>query len=194
MPKQNLGFRIFQNAGLVVISLGLIYGGVQIIKLELPFWSLFYGLAAIGIGVAMSLVAFNEVAKSRSATVNEYHEIPCSNCSKMTLVPYLTEKTVCSDCQLKYIRRVQTGLLVFLILMLPAMFHLTQLAQDISQKAKILQTTPICESGSWQPAVCRCGFWDAQIACDDFEQGRNCRETAYCCNKLNNSWNCRLAD
>ncbi len=190
--RQNLSFRIFQNAGLVVIALGLLFGGVQIIRLGLPFWSPFYGLTAYALGIIMSLVAFIEIAKSRSATVNEYHEIPCANCGKMTLVPFLTLKAVCSDCQMTFIRKIQTGISLFLLLTLPAIYHLTQLTKNMTQQARSPAASPVCEAGVWTPEACRCGVWNPQISCLAGERGRDCLGIYFCCNDIDGTWSCRL--
>ncbi|MEK7165658.1 MAG: hypothetical protein AAB874_02525 [Patescibacteria group bacterium] len=178
----NLIYRLFQNSALIVVSLGLLFGGVAILQTRIPFWSLVYGIPAIFLGIVMSVISFNEVSKSRIARSTEYHEISCRVCGKQTLMPMLTESTVCSDCQYKMALRLQiTALAFFVMLAIPVTLHLTQTAQEIRQNAQEPEPSQLCESGRWSPEKCRCGSWDEAVKCDMPQRGRICQSSSYCC-------------
>ncbi len=187
---KNIIYRIFQNIGLIVISLGLLYGGVAIVKSEIPFWNLVYGLPAISMGILMTLVTFNELTKNQTAKANEYHLIPCAICKKETLTPLLIERVTCADCQYKMAVKLQMGALVFLLLLaIPVTYHLSQQAQDIRQNAK--EQSPQCEVGKWTPVDCRCGVWVDELSCEG-QRGRVCGGVEYCCDRQNGQFTCSL--
>lgn len=189
---KNLIYRIFQNSGLVIISLGLLFGGVAILNTQIPFWSLVYGIPAVFLGIVISIITFNELAKSHWTAAAEYHQIPCRICHKMTLVPMLVESTVCSDCQYKMAMKLQIGFLIFLALIaLPVTFHLSQQEQDLRQNAKTPKSSPICEAGQWSPASCSCGVWLPETTCAEGEFARSCGTKIYCCTPDLQNWNCR---
>lgn len=173
---------MFQNSGLIIISLGLLYGGVAILRTQIPFWSLVYGIPAVFLGIVISLISFNEIAKNREAKSTEYHEVKCRVCGHLTLVPMLTQSAVCTDCQYKMALRLQmTALFILAIVALPVTLHLAQTAQDIRQKAQVPAPTPRCEVGIWIPEKCRCGVWNSEIHCAENLRGRNCQGDPYCC-------------
>lgn len=185
--------RIAQNIGLIVISLGLLYGGVAIIRTQIPFWSLLYGLPAVFLGISMSLISFNEIAKNRTAKATEYHQIPCKVCGKMTLAPMLVESIVCADCQYKMALKLQMAALVFFVLLaIPVTMHLAQQAQDLQQNANSPQASPQCEPGKWMPNECTCGHWEREAVCGKGEVGRSCVNVNFCCRKDGVQWNCRV--
>lgn len=190
---KNFLFRVFQNSGLIVISLGLLYGGVAILRTSIPFWSLVYGVPAVFLGIVISLISFNELAKNRVARATEYHQLPCKVCGRMALAPMLIEAIVCPDCQYKMALKLQIGVLVFLVMLaIPVSYHLTQQAQIIEQKAHVAQPTPICEVGTWNPEFCQCGNWEKDIVCASGEMARRCQNVNFCCKSIAAEWFCRV--
>lgn len=190
---RNLLYRVFQNIGLIVISLGLLYGGVAILQTGIPFWSLVYGIPAVFLGIVMSLITFNEVARNRIAKASEYHQIPCRVCGKMSLAPMLIESVVCPDCQYKMAVKLQVGVLVFLALLaIPVTYHLSQTAQNLEQSAQTLEPSPICEAGKWNPQACQCGNWEPENTCEAQESARRCQNVLFCCKFAASIWRCRL--
>ena len=189
---KNTLYRIFQNSGLIIVSLGLLYGGVRILQTQIPFWSLLYGIPAVSLGIAMTVISFNEIAKNRTARATEYHQIPCKVCNKMTLAPMLIDEVVCPNCQYKMARRLNIGvLLLFLLLAIPVTVHLVQQSQDIRQNA---QGPVKCEAGAWDPLSCRCGAWSSWIKCSSNTAGRLCGSTPFCCQQpAAGKWNCQIA-
>ena len=186
---KNIVYRLFQNTGLIIISLGLLYGGVAIIKSEIPFWNLVYGLPAISMGILMALVTFNELTKNQTAKASEYHLIACAICKKETLAPLLIERVTCTDCQYKMAVKLQMGALVFfLLLALPVTYHLSQQAQDIRQNAQ--EKSSQCEVGLWEPEVCRCGAWQGALSCGDGQRARVCNGIEFCCGEANGKFSC----
>ncbi len=186
-------WRIFQNSGLIIISLGLLFGGAAILRTQIPFWSLLYGIPAVFLGIVTSLISFNEIAKNRDAKSTEYHYLLCRVCDRRTLVPLLTASTVCPDCQYKMAVRLQmTALVLFAVVALPVTLHLTQIAQDIRQRAQMSLPTPICEAGRWIPEQCRCGAWNPDIICGESHRGRNCQGASYCCGERQAAITCIL--
>lgn len=184
--------RLVQNSGLIIISLGLMYGGIAILRTQIPFWSLLYGIPAVFLGIIMSLISFNEIAKNGSAKSTEYHKVSCRVCGNQTLVPMLAESAVCSDCQYKMAVRLQmTALVFFAVVAIPVTFHLTQTAQDIRQKAYEVYK---CESGSWSPTLCRCGKWiknEITLCSSKIETLRSCSDNKlYCCENIGHQSAC----
>ncbi len=184
-------YRFFQNLGLVVISLGLLFGGVAILRTGIPFWSLLYGLPAVFLGMILTVLSFNEITKNTVYKLDTYHQIPCKVCKKMTLVPELIESAVCPDCQYKTAVRLQIGALIFLVAVaLPVSLHLVKQAQLIKQNAQV-QPSPICADGAWEPSECKCGNWNREV-CETGEQRRVCGGLDYCCKLNENTWKCKL--
>jgi len=179
----NFFYRLFQNTGLIIISLGLLYGGITLVQTQIPFWNLVYGLPAVFLGILTTLITFNELTKNQTARVNEYHLVPCIICKKETLTPHLIDRVVCPDCQYKMAVKLQMGALVFfLLLAIPVTYHVTQQIQDIRQNAK--EQLVECSEGEWNPQVCRCGSWQTSIHCAEPKTGtaRKCQDAKiYCC-------------
>ena len=192
---KKLIWRILSNAGLIVVSLGLLFGGVEIIKTQVPFWSLVYGLPAVFLGIILSLITFNELAQNRTAKTTEYHQIACKVCGKMSLVPMLTAAAVCSDCQYKMAVKLQISAIVFFILLaIPVTIHLAGQEQEIRQNAQEAVPTPMCEEGEWNPRECSCGRWSREVKCEVGEYGRSCTNMRFCCQKESDKWQCRTLD
>lgn len=191
MKMSTLIYRVLQNTCLIVVSLGLLYGGITILTAGIPFWSQLYGLSAIGLGIIMSLVSFTEITRSHTATAAEYHQIPCRICRKNTLVPYLVDSTICSACQYRMALKLNMSVLVFfLMLAIPVTYHLTQENQDIRQNAKIITPKITCETGDWEPESCRCGSWEVENHCFGGKQTRICGSETYCCRYDQSGWSC----
>jgi hypothetical protein len=185
-------YRIFQNTGLIVVSLGLLFGGIQLLQTGIPFWSLLYGLPAIGLGLILAILSFNEITKHPTLEANEYHQIVCKVCHRTTLVPLLVTEAVCPNCQYKMaVRLNMTVLFFFAVIALPLTLLATQQIQDIRQRAKGQQVQ--CEPGTWSPVECRCGSWNTQINCGEKQRARLCGEVLYCCtNDGNPNRNCSV--
>lgn len=175
--------RIVVNFGLVVVSLGLLFGGIILLRTEVPFWNLFYGLPAVCLGIILTVLSFNELTKNKNAKSTEYHLIPCKVCRKETLVPMLINETVCSSCQYKMAIRLNIGVLLFFVLLaIPVTYHLSQKQQDLRQNAQVPLPTPVCLTGSWDPQTCSCGTWtDAFICSGKALWSRVCNDINYCC-------------
>jgi hypothetical protein len=188
----NLFYRIFQSIGLIIISLGLLFGGVAILRTQIPFWSLVYGLPAVSLGICITMISFNEIIKNRTVKGSEYHLIACKVCQKQTLAPFLIETVVCPDCQYRTAIKLQVGALVFLLaIAIPITLHLVKESQNIYQNAQINPSPGyFCEKGNWEPSNCRCGTWNKEIICVNNGQGRSCNNANYCCYKNESSWNC----
>lgn len=188
---KNLIYRIFQNIGLLITSFGLLYGGIAIFNTDIPFWSLVYGIPAVSLGIVLSLITFNEVAKNSTAKSTEYHLILCKVCHKETLAPMLIESIVCPNCQYKMAVKLNLAAFsFFLIIAIPITFHLVLQKQDIRQQAKDHLPTR-CETGKWQPEICQCGLWKQNRNCKQEESERICDGELYCCILKNNlDWDC----
>lgn len=193
----NLGYRLVQSIGLIIVSLSLLFGGIAILYVQIPFWSLVYGLPAVFLGIMLTILSFNEIARNRTTLVSEYHEIPCRICGKSTLVPFLIEKTVCSNCQYKMAQRLQIGILILIaFLAIPITFYLSRQTQSLRQNAKQPESSPLCQGGRWQPNVCRCGTWvKGNGSCNEGETPRLCsrRGETYCCKEINGTFLCHVS-
>ncbi len=191
--NNNLGYRILQSLGMIIISLALLIAGVALLFIQVPFWSLVYGLPAVFLGIMMTILTFNEVAKNRVAEIGEYHQIACRVCGKSTLAPYLIEKTVCVDCQYKMAQKLQIGILVAIaVLAIPLTFTLTQQVQVLYQSAHESKKPILCEIGEWNPQFCRCGVWEnSHDVCQSGERERICGSILYCCQQAGNMITCK---
>lgn len=191
---KNVVYRAIQNIGLIIVSLGLLFGGIAILNTKIPFWSLVYGISAIGLGIPLTIISFNEISKSRSVQSDVYHLVSCKICKKQTLAPALITDIVCVNCQLQMARRLQIGIVtMFLIAIIPVTFHLLQQKQNITQQATIKKNIS-CEQGIWNPSSCSCGSWVSEKSCPGTARARFCSDVLFCCTSQSTDWNCSIVN
>lgn len=159
--KYNPILSFFEDLWLFGLSLGLFLGGVFLLTLKIPFWSLFFGIASIQVGLVMSIVAFDALLKRKTAPVTEdYKTISCLVCSKQTFVPKYSQVAICEADQIKIARLFKGALMaVFTVIALGSGVYLVGQNQNIAEEAHQEFT---CEPGEWQPVLCQCGYWNSE--------------------------------
>lgn len=82
----------------LAVSLVLLLGGVWLLALRIPGWSLIFGLPAVQIGIIFLIFTFDEIVRTR-VSPDSFHLISCSVCGKPTLVPEWEKEEICDACQ-----------------------------------------------------------------------------------------------
>lgn len=95
-----------RNIGRLLLSLALFGGGVILLSLRIPGWSVILGLPAVQIGIVFIIFTFDEVAQDRVGP-RSFHVISCSLCGKPTLAPYWQEEKICKECQKKIAKKLK---------------------------------------------------------------------------------------
>jgi hypothetical protein len=90
----------------LLVSLVLFLGGIGILFLRVPGWSLLLGIPSIQAGIVLLIFAFEEVA-DRHVGFKDYHLVSCSICGKLTSAPFWQKEKVCETCQKKIAARLE---------------------------------------------------------------------------------------
>lgn len=183
----------FDNIGLFILSITLFLGGIYILSLKIPFWSMFLGIASIQIGIVLIIISFEHFTKKRSKVITEnYKTIPCLICKKINYVPKYQNTTICDKCQLKIAQAAKSFMVVVIaVFSISTSVHLIRLNQDIREKAKTYDNY-ICEEGMWDPKTCQCGY-ESNFKCPNPEFSKVCEDNiTYCCKENStNIYECR---
>lgn len=190
----------FEDFGLLFLSIALFVGGIYILSLKEPFWSLFLGIASIQVGIVLIILTFDSFIKRKIRPVTEdYKTLACLVCKRPTFVPKYQNVTLCDDCQVRVANTFKAAtLVVFALVTLTATIGLVSMNQDFRRQAAEKQPIYVCDEGSWLPADCRCGAW-SQNSCPEGTLARTCMDgQIYCCEKgvdaQGDTWNCLLVD
>lgn len=92
-----------RDVGRLLLSLCLFAGGIVLLALRIPGWSLILGLPAVQIGIVFLIFTFDGLAQNKVGP-RSLHIISCSVCRKATLTPYWQEEKICGECQKKIAR------------------------------------------------------------------------------------------
>ena len=196
MASTNKTEKFFNNLLLLALVLGLFAVGGYVLTQDIPFWSLFLGIAAIQIGIVLSVFSFDIISRRASKTITEeYKAIQCLVCNDLTYVPKYKKVTICDKCEVRIATAVKPLIAIFVgLVSIGFAINLTQTNQDIRRQAKVTEVEYICEPGNWTPAVCSCGL-ASQESCKQGEFSRECSdEKIYCCTSDSNdksSWTCK---
>lgn len=76
----------------------LFVGGIVILSLRIPFWSLLLGIAATQLGIVFIILGFDSSGRKYLAPEN-YHLIRCENCGDPMVVPPGQKRGLCEDCR-----------------------------------------------------------------------------------------------
>lgn len=90
----------------ILISLVLFAGGIALLALRIPGWSLILGLPAVQIGIIFLIFTFDEVARGKVGP-DSLHMVRCSVCGKPTLAPYWQKEKICRACQKKIAQKLK---------------------------------------------------------------------------------------
>lgn len=175
---------------LFLLSLVFFIGGIIILALRIPGWSLFLGLPAVQIGIVCLIFTFEAISRQKSTfPPKEYHLVDCLVCGRQTMASKDIQKKICEDCQVKIAQRLKTAFVaIFVLFTIPMTFSLLRASQDLRRKA--VEPAITCEPGEWFPSECRCGIWQ-EDQCPPGSRARKCEEEIYCCRKENSVWRCQ---
>lgn len=84
----------------LLVSLVLMLGGIYLLSLRIPGWSLIFGLPAISTGIIFLIFTFDEIAQNKVGP-NSLHVVSCSICGQPTLAPKWQKEKTCEKCQKK---------------------------------------------------------------------------------------------
>lgn len=82
----------------------LFTGGVWLLSLRIPGWSMLFGLPAIQIGIVFVILSFDNSAK-KTFSPSEFHIVKCEVCGDPTAAPLGETHEVCPRCRAKRVRR-----------------------------------------------------------------------------------------
>ena len=82
----------------VILSLALFAGGIAILYLHLPGWSLILGLPAILLGVVFIIFVLDQVARELF-TPPHFIMTKCKVCGKTTFVKEGNQDKICGRCR-----------------------------------------------------------------------------------------------
>lgn len=86
----------------LLVSLALMLGGIYLLSLRIPGWSLIFGLPAVSTGIIFLIFTFDEIAQNKVG-LNSLHLISCSICGQPTFAPKWQKEKICEECQKKKI-------------------------------------------------------------------------------------------
>lgn len=178
----------------VLISALLFLGGIILLFLKIPGWSLFLGLPAVQIGIVLLIFTFEAVGRRKSVLPSqEYHLVNCLTCGQQTIAPRYIQKRICDNCQIKIAQNLKRGLLVIYLIFTTSL-TVNLVAQNQNLRERALEPTPFCDPGSWNPPECRCGVWQ-EDRCPPNEKTRHCQGKTFCClEEKNQVWDCLPAE
>lgn len=78
----------------------LFVGGIWILSLRIPFWSLFLGIAATQVGIVLIILSFDNTAKQAFGK-DAFHIVPCEVCGDPMAVPRQYSTGICVMCRKK---------------------------------------------------------------------------------------------
>lgn len=172
----------------LLVSFLLFGGGIVLLALRIPGWSLFLGLPSVQIGIVFLIYTFESVGRRRSVLpTEEYHFVSCLVCGQQTQAPKYIQKRICDDCQVKIAQKVKlAAITIYLLITVPLTLSLMGEPRDLKEKA----TGSIsCVESNWVPTECRCGAWEKGF-CPHGELKRTCEGKKYCCSWQNQTWTC----
>jgi len=88
----------------LLISTGLFIGGIILLALRIPGWSIIFGLPAVQIGIIFLIFTFDDLARNKVGP-NSYHLLNCSVCGKPILAPSWQKERICGACQKKIAKK-----------------------------------------------------------------------------------------
>ena len=97
----------FKQIGSIILALTLFLGGILLLSLNLPGWSLILGLPAVQIGIIFLIFSFDEIAREKVGPVG-LRSIPCSICGDQVVVRKGVQEAICEDCQQKISQKLKT--------------------------------------------------------------------------------------
>lgn len=82
----------------IFLSLALLLGGIWILALRIPGWSLFWGLILTPMGAAFTIFTLDKVSRNR-ITPPLFGLVKCRVCGRKTYVKERETEAICGRCR-----------------------------------------------------------------------------------------------
>ena len=82
----------------IILSLALFLGGIWLLAIRVPGWSILFGLIFTPMGAAFMVFTLDRVARNRIAPPS-FKPTKCRVCGKRTYFKENVEDTICSQCR-----------------------------------------------------------------------------------------------
>jgi len=82
----------------LLLSLALFLGGIWILSLKIPGWSLFFGLIITPVGFAFCVYTLDDVARN-AVVPPAFKSVKCNVCGKYTFAKEDEEDVICGRCR-----------------------------------------------------------------------------------------------
>jgi hypothetical protein len=110
-----------KDFGLFILAGGLFVGGVVILGIGIPFWSLLLGITSIQIGIVLIIVTFDAFIRrsNHRGDGGEFKTVTCLVCGAPTVVAKYVNVAMCDNCQVRAAKSFKAaGLLIFTLITL----------------------------------------------------------------------------
>jgi Ca2+/Na+ antiporter len=165
----------------LILPLTLFIGGIVILTLKIPFWSLFLGIASTQIGIVFIIFSYEYYTKRKNKPITEdYKAIPCLLCKRINYVPKYKNTTICDSCNISIANAAKSLVVVaFALFTMGSILYFMKYEQDIRRQAKTGEIFT-CEEGVWKPQLCSCGK-GVEYNCPEGTISRKCSDNNYYC-------------
>ncbi len=89
---------IISDLPCIFLSLALFLGGIWVLSLNIPGWSLFLGLILIPTGAALTIFTLDKVSRNRITPPN-FDLVKCQVCGRKTYVEEGEKEVICGQCR-----------------------------------------------------------------------------------------------
>ena len=96
--KHSLIEFIISDLPCIVLSLALFLGGIWLLSLRIPGWSLFFGLIVTPIGLAFTIYTLDDIARNVVAPP-AFSLTKCKVCGKNTYAREDDKDVICNRCR-----------------------------------------------------------------------------------------------
>ncbi len=96
--KQAFTHLLASDLPCIILSLGLFLGGIWLLSLKIPGWSLFFGLIITPVGFALTVYTLDDVARIVVAPP-PFKSVRCDVCGKKTFAREEAQDVICHRCR-----------------------------------------------------------------------------------------------
>lgn len=96
---------IIRDIPSMILSLALFLGGIWLLALRIPGWSLFFGLIFTPMGAAFMVFALDKVARNRIAPPL-FKLVECKVCGRRTYTKDDEKEVICHRCRQDISKRI----------------------------------------------------------------------------------------
>ena len=101
-------YLVIKKTFAIIVSLGLFLGGILLLALQVPFWSLFLGLPSVQTGIIFIIFAFYTISQEEvGKELRDVHQVPCALCGQPTFTRGTEVKGICSNCDKKILGKIE---------------------------------------------------------------------------------------